>query len=205
MKKYLIALAFLMTTVVATNAQSNFWNFSYPMSFAVGETAEKYGDTSFRGFTIDGRGFIRDKISIGGMVSWEVFDQIDREYIPRPITDDDGNVIGARTGTPYYYLNTIPIMVNGHYYLGTYGKVRTFFGLGIGTVYAGERKDEGIWTTQTDKWRFGLQPEVGAYIPFGLSNSGATVSLKYRYATSAGNDTIEINFLSLAVGIGFMN
>ena len=205
MKKNILIIAFTLASVAAANAQGSFWSFSYPMSMAFGETAEFVGQTSFRGFGIDGRSFINDNLSIGGLASWEVFDEIKYGLPPQPITDENGNVVGQRSGTPYTYLNTIPLMVNTHYYTGSYGAVQAFFGLGVGTIYVDEREDVGLFTTQTKKWRFGVQPEVGVYIPFGLSSSGATVSLKYRYGTKAGNETREVNMMSLSIGLGFMN
>lgn len=205
MKKNILIIALTVATIVGANAQGGFWNFSYPMSVAIGETGEFVGKASFRGFGIDGRSFIRDNVSIGGFASWEVFDEIKRGEPAQPILDDNGQTAGYRTGTPYTYLNTIPLMVNSHYYLGNYGSVQAFFGVGVGTIYVDEREDIGLFTTQTKKWRFGVQPEVGVYIPFGLSNSGATVSLRYRYGTKAGDSTREINMLSLAIGLGFMN
>lgn len=205
MKRIILSTAFLFVAIVAANAQSSFWHFSYPISLGLGETEEFVGTTSFRGFTIDGRGFIRDNISIGGMWSWEVFDEVKRGLPPEPITDDSGNVIGHISGTPYTYLNSIPIMVNGHYYLGDYGAMRPYFGIGIGTVYVDERTDIGYYTIQTQTWRFGLQPEVGVFIPFGLTDAGANISLRYRYGTQGNEDTRALSFLSLTVGVGWMN
>jgi outer membrane protein len=205
MKRIILSTAFLLAAIVAANAQRSFWHFSYPMSFALGETEEFVGGSSFRGFTIDGRAFIRNNISIGGMWSWEVFDEVKRGLPPQPVEDDNGNVVGHISGTPYTYLNSIPIMMNGHYYLGENGALRPYFGLGLGTVYVDERQDVGFITTQTKTWRFGLQPEIGVFIPFGLTDTGANVSLRYRYATKGKEGTRTLSFLSLTVGLGFMN
>lgn len=207
MKKLILSIAFMMATVVVVNAQSNYWKFAYGMSFAMGETAEFAGDASFRGFTIEGRGFISDNVSIGGMWSWEVFNEIKRDLPPQPIYDDNGTYIGDETGTPYTYLNTMPLMVNGHYYLGDYGGVRTYFGLGLGIVYVEQRKDVGFFTEQTNSWRFGMQPEVGVFVPFGLSSAGIDVRLGYRWTSGAESryETFPISMLNLTVGFGFMN
>ena len=204
MKRFILSITFILAAIVAASAQSTFWHFSYPMSFALGETEEFVGSSSFRGFTIDGRAFIRDNISVGGMWSWEVFDEIKRGLDPEPVLDDDGNVIGHISGTPYTYLNSIPIMVNSHYYIGNTGGIRTYFGMGLGTVYVDERTDVGFITTQTKTWRFGIQPEVGVYIPFGLTDTGANIGLRYRYATKGKDGTRTLSFVSLTVGLGFM-
>ena len=146
-----------------------------------------------------------DNLSIGGEWSWEVFNEIKRDLPPQEIyiTDAD-NVVGHVTGVQYRYLNTMPFMVNGHFYLGDDGGVRPYFGLGLGTSYVEERTDIGLRSYVTDKWRFAFQPEIGAVIPFGLSEGGANVAAKFRYSTKAGENTIPVSFFTLSIGLSLM-
>ena len=205
MKKLLIIIAVLSSST-ATFAQRSFWSFNYPISFAVGEQQDFIGKTSFRGFGIDGRAFLTDNISLGGTWSWEVFNEIKRDLPPTPISvSDDANIKGEISGVQYRFLNTMPIMVNGHFYLGSDGAVRPYFGLGLGTSYVDERTDIGFISLQTKTWRFALQPEIGVMIPFGLTGVGANVAGRFRYATKAGDGTLPNSFFTLSVGLGFMN
>ena len=185
-------------------AQNSFWSFNYHMSFGTGEQQEYIESGSFRGWGIDGRGFLTDNISLGGSFSWEVFDEIKRNLGPTPVDVNVENVEGSITGVQYRFINTLPIMVNAHFYLGSDGAVRPYFGLGIGTSYVDQRTDIGFISVQGKKWGFAVQPEVGVMIPFGLTGAAANVSGKFRYTTETA-DTLPISFFTLAVGLGFIN
>lgn len=202
MKKLLIVIAVFAST--ASYAQQSFWSFNYHMSFGMGEQADYIEAASFRGMSIDGRGFIDSNISIGGSFSWEVFDEIKRNLGPQPLDLDQENLQGDVTGVQYRFINTLPIMVNGHFYLGSDGAVRPYFGLGIGTSYVDQRTDIGFISIQGQKWGFAVQPEVGLMVPFGLSGAGANVSGRFRYTTET-SETLPISFFSLAIGLGFIN
>lgn len=188
----------------ASFAQRSFWSFNYEMSFGLGEQADYIGDASFRGWGIDGRGFITQEISVGGSFSWEVFDQIYRDLPPYDVTVTD-NISGAVSGVQYRYINTLPILVNAHYYLGQDGAVRPYFGLGIGTAYTEQKTEIGLIAITTKGWGFAVQPEVGVMIPFGLTGVGANVAGKFRYTTKAGDTTIPVSFFTLAIGLAFVN
>ncbi len=202
MKKIILSALIVAGFAINSNAQSNYWTFSWPISMGVGSTNDYIAKTSFRGISITGASFITDNISIGGEWSWEVFDEIKRDLPPMEV-NLDGHP-GHISGTQYRYLNTIPIFVNSHYYLGENGALRPYIGMGIGTVYVDQRTDIGLVSIQSKTWRFGVQPEVGVFIPFGLTGTGVSLKAKYRYATKTSDD-IAINMLSFGIGFGFMN
>jgi hypothetical protein len=201
MKKILVIIAVFIST--ASFAQRSFWAFNYEMSFSAGEQSDYISDPSFRGWGVDGRGFLTQNFSVGGSFSWEVFDQIYRN-LETDLTDVTDNVSGAITGAQYRYINTLPILVNAHYYLGSNGAMRTYFGLGLGTAYMEQRTDIGFVSISANGWGLALQPEVGVLIPFGLSGGGLNVAGKFRYTTKT-SDTIPVSFFTLAVGFGFIN
>ncbi len=202
MKKILISALVIAGFAMNVNAQTSYWTFSWPISMGIGSTNEYIEKTSFRGISITGASFLTDNISIGGEWSWEVFDEIKRDLPPREITTD--GVTGNISGTEYRYLNTIPIFVNSHYYIGENGALRPFVGMGIGTVYVDQRTDIGFVSIQSQTWRFGVQPEVGVFIPMGLSGVGVSLKAKYRYATKT-SDVEALNMFSFGIGFGFMN
>ena len=202
MKKILIIIAVFVST--ASFAQQTYWSFNYHMSFGAGKQADYIADGSFRGWGVDGRGFLTQNMSVGGSFSWEVFDQIYRDLEPHELSVTD-DISGAISGVQYRFINTLPIMVNAHYYLGQDGAIRPYAGLSIGTAYTEQRTDIGFVSIQSNGWGFAVQPEIGAMIPFGLSGGGLNVAGKFRYTTQAGDTTFPISFFTLAVGFGFMN
>lgn len=198
-------LLILMFTVMICNAQRSYWSFNYHMSFGVADQAEFIEKASFRGWGIEGRGFINQNLSFGGATSWEVFNQIYRDLDPTPVSTGITNVDGHVSGVQYRYINTIPILVNSHYYLGKKYEVRPYFGLSLGTAFTDHRTEIGLTAIEAQGWGFVVQPEVGASIPFGLSGAGLNVSGRFRYTTRAGDTTFANSFFTLAVGLGFMN
>lgn len=202
MKKILIFIALLVST--SSFAQRAFWSFNYGMSFGIGEQQDYIESGSFRGFSIDGRGFLTDNISVGGIFAWEVFDEIKDNLGPQPIDAGVDGVEGVITGTQYRFINTLPIMVNSHFYLGSDGTVRPYFGLGLGTSYVEQRTDIGFISIKGQKWGFAVQPEVGVVVPFGLTGAGANISGRFRYTTET-SETLPISFFTLSVGLGFIN
>lgn len=202
MKKLLIIIAVLAST--GAFAQRSYWSFNYHMSFATGEQQDYIESASFRGISIDGRAFLDSNISIGGSFSWEVFDEIKRNLPPQPIDVGIDNVEGSISGVQYRFINTLPIMVNGHFYMGSDGTIRPYFGLGVGTSYVEQRTDIGFVSILGKKWGFAVQPEVGVMIPFGLTGAAANISGRFRYITETA-DTLPISFFTLAVGLGFAN
>ncbi len=202
MKKIFISAFLIVGFAITSNAQNSYWTFSWPISMGIGTTNDFIAETSFRGISITGESFLTDNISVGGEWSWEVFDEIKRDLPPREITSDGAS--GHISGVEYRYINTIPIFVNSHFFIGENGAIRPFAGLGIGTVYVDQRTDIGFYSIQDKTWRFGVQPEVGVFIPFGLTGTGVSLKAKYRYATKT-SDNIAINMFSFGIGFGFMN
>lgn len=203
MKKIILTLFILSGFAMVTKAQTSYWTFSWPISMGLGTTNDYIQKTSFRGFGLTGSSFLTDNISVGGEWSWEVFDEIKRDLPPREIDLGDG-IMSTVSGVEYRYLNTLPLFVNAHYFIGDNGNIRPYAGLGIGTVYVDERTDIGLLSFQSKKWRFGLQPEIGVFIPFGLSPTGVNLSARYRYATKA-SDADAVSMFSFTIGLGFMN
>lgn len=201
-------LGILIITVFISNAsiaQRAFWSFNYHMSFGLGEQEDFIANSSFRGWGVDGRGFINQNISIGGSFSWEVFDQIYRNLPPTPVSVGLENIEAHVTGVQYRFINTLPIMVNSHYYLGRDGEVRPYFGISVGTAYTETKTEIGLTSIEANGWGFAVQPEIGAMIPFGLTGVGANVAGKFRYTSQAGDTTFPISFFTIAIGIGFMD
>ena len=151
------------------------WNFQWVIGFPVGETNDFLNQTSFRGFGLEGRGYVTDRITVGGCAAWQTFYQ-DNGFVTSELDK------GAISGFQKRYINTIPLTVNTHYYFG-YGLVLPYIGVGLGAYYIETRDYLGIYYIREKAWHFGVAPEVGVVVPFGsTSSTGLNVALKYNYA-----------------------
>jgi opacity protein-like surface antigen len=196
MKKYIYLLVVFALISTSSFGQGMF-GISYDIGIPMGGTSDYIGAASFRGFGIEGRGFITDNLSYGGSFNWATFYE---EFGP-----EEWNVEGdTRTayGKQYRYINSFPLMATMHYYFGEWDATRLYAGAGIGAQKIDQRTDVGIYTIDDKKWRFGVAPEVGVLIPVNF-NSSINVSAKYQYAVKAG-DSDAVSYLSFKIGFAFM-
>lgn len=193
LKTIFISILFLVMAV--TGYSQYLATVGYTMSFASGETTDFINNASFRGITLDGRGFLTDNFSLGGSINWTTFYDNPAEQ-----TISDGAL--SITGVPYKYLNACPILFTAHYYTGVPDEgLRVFGGVGLGTYYINQRTDMGLWSSIDDHWHFGFAPEIGVLIPMGFS-SKIILSVKWNYALKS-NDSINYNWFGLNLGYTF--
>jgi len=199
MKKIVIITLMLISFSQISNAQS-FWAVNWDIGMGTGDTGKFISETSFRGFTIEGRYFINTKTTIGGSFSWQIFK--DNEYVQTPVEiENSGGIIGDISGTQYRYINAYPVLVTGHYYFAESAAVKPYVGIGLGTIYLEERVDVGLISISDDSWGLGVEPAVGMFIPVGMNDFGFNVGVKYTYGTNSGDFTD--NFSAFRFSIGF--
>ncbi|PLX11739.1 MAG: hypothetical protein C0598_07510 [Marinilabiliales bacterium] len=172
------------------------WNFDWNIGFGLGETGEFISNPSGRGFSIDGRGFVTDNITVGGIVGWNTFYQNEGF-----VTEDYESGVTVN-GYKRKYINVLPIMVNTHYYLAQ-TTVMPYIGFGVGATYAERRDYMGIYYVEESAWHFSVAPELGIVYPFGSSNTGINANVKYNYAAKT-KDTKAVSFLSVNIGISYV-
>ena len=196
MKRYIYLLGVFTLISTGTFAQGMF-GVSYNIGLPVGGTADYISQPSFRGFGLEGRGFIKDNLSYGGSFNWAVFyEEVGPDEWQRE--GEDGTVYGKQ----YRYINSFPLMATMHYYFGEWDATRFYAGGGIGANIINQRTDVGIYVVKDEKWRFGLAPEIGVLIPFNFSSS-INLSLQYQYAVKAG-DSDAVSYLNFKIGFAFM-
>ena len=182
-----------------SNAQS-FWAVNWDIGVGTGDTGKFISETSFRGFTIEGRSFIKSNISIGGSFSWQIFKDDSFETTPIEI-ENTGGYEGDISGTQYRYINAYPVLVTGHYYFGKESKIKPYVGIGLGTIYLEERLDIGFISVYDYTWGLGIEPAIGMFIPIGMNDLGANIGIKYTYGTNSG-DLLD-SFSALRFSVGF--
>lgn len=172
------------------------WNFDYSMAFSIGEFNDFISDPSFRGFYMDGRGMINEKISVGGGLGWNVYDQ---DY-PRSTYEFPG---GAITGKKWDYFFFMPLFVNTHYYFTHTGPIQPRVGLSMGGYYTEYEVQMGTFAVTDKLWKYGLTPEVEVYMPFGTSDWGINIRGKYNYVFYNENNINGLQNFTLDIGFTF--
>ena len=206
MKKIYLTALLLFGLIAGSFAQRSYWTFNWDMNKGLGETGDFVDKFSVRGASVDGRFFINENITVGGFLGWSTL--YDKLYDLPPITADLGDGVTADiSGTQMRYLNTFPVLINAHYFMGDNGSIRPYAGIGIGTVYTEQRVDLGFHAFIAEKWGFAVQPEIGVFIPIGLNGPGVNLAARYLYGSTTGGmlGMDKLGMFTFAVGFGFMN
>ena len=198
MKKNKIFLTGIFVVLISFSSMAQgggIWSFNWNMGFPMGTTKDFIGNPSFRGFSIEGRGFVTDQITVGGIGAWSVF------YENLDWTLQEQNTTKTY-GYKRRYLNVMPLMVTAHYYFSQ-GQIQPYIGTGIGPYYIESRDFMGMYYVQGKEWHFGVAPEVGVIMPFGSSNAGVNVSFKYNLAAKTKNQP-SYSWLGINIGISYI-
>lgn len=200
MKKIILFFSALVLTGAVLQAQNGWrqknmmlldWEIGVPLN-------TKYlKEASLRGGNFTYRHFLNEKFSIGGGLSWNSFE----EYIPSTLYEKpDGSSAFYTDMVRQVY--TLPMYLQGHYYLDAGKAVKPYLGLGLGAQYSEQSAYYNIFVTEVDNWGFLVRPEVGALIKMG-DHSGFNLSAAYNYATNENEDfKIEsLSHIAFSVGI----
>ena len=188
---------------ISLSAQSFLGVLSYSMGLGTERTGEFIDDVSFKGFQFEGRSFTNRNWTFGGTFGWNVFDEQSYELVHL----EDGNDAADVQGNQIRYINSFPIMANGHYYfMKRRDPIRPFIGLNAGVYYISQRFQLGIYEVNESNWHFGLAPEIGFLIPVG--DVAIMTNAKYNYAFSAGKPLgggtdNSHSYISFNIGLAF--
>ena len=121
-------------------------NLNYQMSVPLGKMNDYAGKMSFRGMDLEYHHFLNEKFSIGGMIGWNTFYK-DKGKLTGDFLFKGSKDIHTITGYQYSYINTVPIMVMGRYWLTDQNTMfRPYLGLGLGTSWTELKTDLGQFT-----------------------------------------------------------
>jgi outer membrane protein W len=200
MKKIIICLSALVMTGATLKAQGDWpmknimllnWEVGIPMN------SNYLTKTSYRGGNFGYRHFINPKFSIGGALHWNSFEEY-RE--PTVYEKPDGSTALYTDMVRQVY--TVPMELNGHYYLDAGSNFRPYVGLGLGAQYSEQSAYYNIFVSEEKNWGFLVRPEVGTFYKFN-SSTGLHLSAGYNYATNENPDfkTNDLKHLSLSLGL----
>jgi outer membrane protein W len=175
-------------------AQDGIFALTYNMALPTGSTSDFIGKYSWRGFGVEGRGFVTDNISLGGSFSWNVF-------FEEALNETHVDGTQSLTGNFYKYINAYPINFTAHYYFGDYdAKYRFHAGLGIGTAKVNQEVEFGAYQISYNYWHFNIAPDVGVLIPMNY-RTNLILSARYNYAFKS-NDT-EYGWFGFNIGLAW--
>lgn len=194
MKKYILILILSLAfqTIKAQEGTTFFINYLPAMS--LGETAEFTDNISPRGVEFEMNKYISEDLSVGFGIGWHIF----REKISGESFEYDDLLI---TGTQFRYTNLTPINVNVKKFFSGNSSYLPYIGAGIGTSYAKQTNEVGVFRLEDDKWLFNVAPELGLHYDMNYRTL-ISFKVKYSYNLKAG-DFPSQSFLAIGIGVGF--
>jgi hypothetical protein len=199
--KALALLVLILFVGTPAYAQQDWWfGLSYETSLASGSAADFASGLSWRGAGFSGRRMTSENTSVGFMTGWHVMDDVSRETLDFEAEGFDRSL--DLTGDYFRYVNSFPIMLNGHYYTGLPGDTRGYVGANVGVYYIERRVEAGIFVVDDNNWHFGASPEIGIVTPMGWHARGF-LGARYNWAASAGGSG-SITYWNFFVGVAWM-
>ena len=186
LKGALASVALLVGTNGEAKAQDWWWGITYNMSATASLPGSSDSDVtfvddfSFRGIRLEAR-YVPNRggnLSYGFSGSWNVLNEKTNEVVDLPDA--------AISGTQLRYFNSVPLLVNAHYYFGSRGGIRPYAGINAGTYWIERRVDIGLSSIKDDNWHFGWAPELGVIVPLGRPEVALIANARYNWAFSAG-------------------
>jgi hypothetical protein len=194
----LIMLLVLGGLIASSNASAIEGEKLTAVSWNVGLATEDMktfvDNTSMRGFGLQGRWFVRSRLSLGLLWEWQVFDYSTKEAI-----ETSGITV---SGQQYRYVNAFPFLATAHLYLGRPGATRLYVGGGAGAYYIMKRLEIGLVAIDDDNWHWGVAPEAGLLLPIGdmYGHQNLMVAGKLNFAVGT-DDSIDFTWYEVVLGI----
>ena len=196
--RHLITIILFTSLVIGVNCASaqNGVMVQYTINFPMSNSSDFVGEPSFRGATFDYRHGVTPNIAVGFSIGWYTFYEKNERGT---YTSPDGSL--DINGVLYRYINSVPFVLVGDYYLNPEEHFSPFFGLGIGVTYNRLDSEMGLYYVRDEAWQFTIAPEAG--IRYGLRPElWGYVSLRYNNSFET-DDVDGQSYLSLNLGLMF--
>ncbi len=196
--KLISTLILVVVLSFAAFGQEYMTTLTYNISAPAGETTQFIESPSYLGLSFDGRKFILPFISVGFYTGWQVF----YEQSNMPLNVDQGSISGKQ----YRYINSFPIMLNAHLYIGPDQCIRPYVGINAGAYFIWKRLNIGVLQAEEKKWVLGFAPEVGMTVPIG--DVHINLGAKYNYALPPGESEYyeepdPLQYVSFHIGFAY--
>jgi hypothetical protein len=197
----IVCIVFSLFTARNTYAQK-VGEFSYQVSFPMGEFKDFVGKTSWAGLSASGRVYLKgnERVSLGGRISWFYFpDKKGRQTVD---VGDLGEG-GVFTGNVTNFTNIFGLMGTAQYDLKSRKSPTVpFVRVGIGGAYQNQRRDIGLYEFEDDGIQFLLNGEAG--VLFNRGSKGFFIAGTYHFLPEAG-DVLSTSFLGVKIGVSSLS
>ncbi|UTW64142.1 outer membrane beta-barrel protein [bacterium SCSIO 12741] len=195
---WLIVVMCLSMAGIARAQGMSEWQLSvnYNIGIPLGDFGDFISPGSFRGGNLEVDYFLNEKFSVGGIIGWNGF--YERKNNQTYMFDG-----GAISGTRYNYFYALPIMLKAQYFFVDAGQILPYAGLGVGTVYTEHETYMGFIGFATEKWKFGLAPELGLHMGLGQSGWAFKVAGRYNAIFYNENNLNTVDYLGVNLGFNY--
>ncbi len=169
------------------------WEVTKP----IGGFSDYIDATSYRGFSFEGRNFLRNNISVGLSFSWNRFNQT-KDLVSVPITN------GTASGPVYRDASMFAIRGLVHFYLLP-GALRPYVGAGIGGSWDYAFQQVADLSRSQSNFDFIVDPEVGLLLSTqrGYGTIALNVAARYTYTTATVGSVHNTPAWGLILGLAF--
>jgi hypothetical protein len=171
--------------------------FNYEISSAVGSFSDDFvSDTSWRGFSFEGRSMVAPRLSVGLGFNFNRFEETFSN-----LTATIGNG-GKISGPVYRYADQLAVKGLVHGYL-LEGPLRPYLGVGIGGVWTYSYSQLADLVASDDGFEFIVSPEIGLMFTFarGASSVGLNAAFRYNYTTADFGNVDNASSIAFVIGL----
>lgn len=191
-------IVFFVCSELKAQEQSTAYELGYQVSFPSGKFADFSGNTSWAGFSLSGRKYIKqvNRLSLGSNLNWFYFaEKKGRETVN--LSDK-----GTYTGEVRSYTNIYGLLFLAQYDLKDAGNTAIpFVRAGLGTAAQYQHKNIGLFTASGDGIQFYFNMEAGVRLS---QNKDKGVNLSVTYNNMPGtSDLIDTQFWGVKLSVLF--
>ncbi len=198
--KVLSIFVLILAFSFAAFGQDYMTTLTYNISAPAGETKAFIEAPSYLGLSFDGRKFILPFLSVGFYTGWQVF----YEQTSEPLQLQNG--AGTLSGKQFRHINTFPVMLNAHIFIGSEQCFRPYVGINAGAYFTWARLSVGVITLEEKNWIWNVAPEAGFTMPVG--DVHVNLGMKYNYAAPPGESDYQdepdpLQYVSFHIGFAY--
>ena len=177
------------------------WALNWEVAGPIGDFKNYVSDWSLRGFSLEGRYLVTEKISVGGSFSFNRWEQTYNQ-ISVPIPGLTG-LNGIASGPVYRYADMFALRALVHYYLGQLGdRFQPYLGAGIGGVWDYSYQQIADLSYTQNNFNFIVSPELGVIITLASGSTSLGINFAFRYTFTTANPGRTSNAQTIGPIIG---